>query len=682
MKTNITIGTGQQKQALFNLSQTNNTTATWGHFQPIFSREMKKDDSISIDEVDVIRLAPMPQPTFAKGVKYKKYGMFVPYEDVYKPFANLLSQQPYAPAEGERYIPNKVPFMKVSDLTNLVITTCGYFEGFKKLNQLPSDTNVIQDYDIANVNSKLATLFTEPWLNNITNDQLVKVEDERQFGIGDYDFAWRVKTSLADNQLYYIVCRLSPQGRNIRKILLGLGYQLDLGNNTEVSMLPLFCYYKAYFDIFYPQRNITWTDTKCYTILNIAMQKNIVNMTTMFTEHTDLFLGFSEELANTYYTYNPDYFSSQLGNVSLEKSSQTITAAESSMSYSPTQVSTYTNNLPTATNGNDDTGLNAMQIWLAERMTKFINKNTIVGGKIHEWLAAHGLGRYIDDHRTNFLGSSETNVQVFDVDCTTMQEDSPLGNYAGKGIGSNSNNTTRFTYKADCFGHLIIMGAIVPEIGYFQGTNPMLHHISPLEFYHGEFDSLGMVSTYRANIISNNYNNGAPGRIDNSQPFGLIPRYMEYKCQPLNIINGDMSLGSRMAGLFGYTLDRYLATDGLQVKGTSVVDSDTIGLDHQTAYEVDESLTAVTANLSNSINWRFCNKFPWMGNFDRIFYNANIADFRYSDNSTSYDVSPYAEDNFIIHHYFEVKLSSLMLPISHSYLTEAESESSINVSKE
>ena len=637
MKSNITIGTGQKKKSLFNLSQTNNTTATWGHFQPIYSRELKKDDSISISEFDVIRLAPMPQPTFAKSVSYKKFGMFIPYEDVYKPFANFLSQQPYAPAEGDRYIPTKVPYIKVQDLTNLIITMFGNFELFQNVNHGQTPMALEQVLTATTIRTKLRIIFTDDYYANIADEQIItSIPSENSpssFVPTDYDFSWKVIGTPAN----FICCRLNRYGRNVRKVLLGLGYQLDLTNTTEVSMLPIFSYFKAYFDIFYPQRNITWTDTNCYTILNIAMQKNLVNMSTMFTQHTTIFKDFILELANTYYTYNPDYFSSQLGSNSLEHTSSYLESYDNSIDDGEvTYVSDTPPTVPYASSGGAGSGITAMQIWLAEKMTKYVNKNTIVGGKIYEWLAAHGLGRYIDDHRTNFLGSSETPVQVFDVDCNTMQDDSPLGNYAGKGVGTNRDNLSSFTYKADCFGQLIIMGAIVPDVGYFQGTNPMLHHTQPLEYYHGEFDSIGMVSTYKGNMISQSYVTSNSDRPDAAFPFGLIPRYMEYKCQPLNIINGDISLRSRMAGLLGYTLDRYLATDELVLFGIG-------GTPQAPTYGVEEFKT--TDNISNSINWRFCNRFPWMGNFDRMFYNSNI-EKDLSGNPVHYVISPYAEDNF------------------------------------
>lgn len=55
--------------------------------------------------------------------------------------------------------------------------------------------------------------------------------------------------------------RFTDRGRNFRKILLGLGYQLLLADQ-QVSILPLFAYYKTWFDLFAIQRDITWKDTR------------------------------------------------------------------------------------------------------------------------------------------------------------------------------------------------------------------------------------------------------------------------------------------------------------------------------------------------------------------------------------------------------------------------------------
>ena len=58
-------------------------------------------------------------------------------------------------------------------------------------------------------------------------------------------FPWRT-----DKSVIHFAFRLSNFGKRLRKILMGLGYQIDFRAKNEVSILPLFAYYKAYFDSF------------------------------------------------------------------------------------------------------------------------------------------------------------------------------------------------------------------------------------------------------------------------------------------------------------------------------------------------------------------------------------------------------------------------------------------------
>lgn len=670
----IRIGNALTKTHMFDLSHTNNTTSDFGFIQPIFSTEMKEGDNITINVNDFIRLAPMPHPSFARGVKYKKYGLFVPYEDLYKPFANLISQKPYAPAEGQRYIPSRCPYVQLNWLCSMILAHYSTAYVYKNLGDtIFEEIQFVENRDDAK--RVVENYFDGKYLPTQDDEPTCRLVLQRSSAqsLNPAYADFLVETTF-NSETYAIAFKLSKRGRNLRKILIGLGYQMDLNNNNDVNVLPLFAFYKGYFDIFYPQRYTTWTDTNAYTILNTITQTNVVNLQAYANSFTHIkqIKDFIAELSNCFYTYSADYFSAQLGNNTLENTTLELSSQESLTGQVTSNSRTITSNpnqnsrVPQAGAMNTaSVGLTANQIWMLEKFTKYVNKNTIVGGKIHEWLTAHGLGKYIDDHRANFLGASESDVKVFDVDCTSPQDLSPLGNYAGKGVG---NGNSKFHYSSNCYGQLIIMGCIVPVIGYCQGTNPKLNHTKPLEFYHPEFDALGMIATRKSDIICDHVDIGATP--DGNQPFGLIPRYSEYK-QQQNIINGDISLNSYMPGLIGFTLDRYMIRTGVSMEKVS----------GEGELPLFEGRVNPNANFSNSINWRFCNKYPWMGNFNRIFYNSGLVDsFEGSlpDDNTTMGV----EDNFIIHHLIDVKLRSNMVPLSDSYMTDSNDEFTIAVDKQ
>ena len=655
----IKMGTSARKRSMFDLSHTNTTTAEWGFLQPIFGLEMTKDCRVDININDFIRLAPMNAPTFAKGVKYHKFGVFVPYEDVYKPFANLLTQKPYK-ATGGTYIPQRVPYVTVSDLTKTLLANYSFKYAWKTKSLI--ENVKVPDDDSTAVRQSLQTLMGE---FHDGGEWYIKNAADADLNSCDFYSDHLISTGIVRTIGY----RLTDLGKRIRKVLLGLGYQLGINDNSVVSLMPIFCYYKAYFDTFYPQRNITWTSTKTYGLLNNIIQNNVSRPFNNQNYIQDC-SAFLEEIGNAFYTYPVDYYSAQLGVNSLENTTTQIESINGSLAdgnENDPVLASNNDQLSSSPYGSDPTNspeITAIQIWMVEKLTKYVNKNSVIGGKIYELLAAHGLGKYVDDHRTNFIGTSTSNIQVFDVDCTNMDESSGaiLGNYTGKGVGSGH---SEFTYTSSCFGHLIIMSAIVPEVGYCQGIDGRNRHTSRFEYYHSEFDALGMVAMRRGDMFT------YPDTIVPYSPhmaFGLVPRYSEYK-QKQNILNGDMSLQSSQDSMLTYTLDRFIRTKDTYIKNDD--GSYTLDIDSRSVFP------SLDTFINNSINWRFCNRYPWMANFNRIFFNSGTF---LNVNQRAED--DFTRDNFIIHSYLDVKLYAPYISLSSSYMTDADQESTIEVNKE
>ncbi|QCS36023.1 major capsid protein [Capybara microvirus Cap1_SP_93] len=672
----IRVGKPDLKRKPFDLTCTNNTSSDWGFYQPIFARELTPNDKISIDMTNYIRFSPMPQPTFSKGVHYYQFGAFVAYEDLYKPFANLLSGQPYRPfGETSSYIPNEVPFVTNQWLWTQLFLRFGTFTIWSSqtstthLDLMPRDQAV-----------SLATEFvyqviprssvTYNWDIQVSYDPDDVTVQDKSINPSNCDYCFFGD----DTHAYKVICfRLDRAGRNLRKILLGLGFHPDPKDMVHRSFLPIAAYYKGWFDTLYPQRYTTWTDTNLYHLMDFIAQKNHVNLTywsSFQSVFDELKSFFHDDLPNCFHTYDPDYFSAQTGGVSLEKtpSSISITSPDNNTT-SPIIVAGQ--NQQAHIQASTAAGLGGYQLWLIEKLTKFVNKNTIVGGRIKEYLISHGLGQYVDDHNSDFLKFRSTPCNVFDVDQNTPTATSPLGNYAGKGIGSA---TQKWTYETNCFGHIIIYGAMVPICGYFQGTNPMNSHTTRYSFYHPEFDAMGLVASRCSDIVS--YDSAfSPELTDAWRPndaFGLLPRYTEYKVNDFNVINGDVSLPSRAPGLMGYTLDRWMPTI---MPITDNIDTQS----HQLIFRHRETDPHVFAN---GITWRFCGKYDWLGNFNRIFYNSGVISTAMGERQEQYNdyYGNYNQDNFILHHLCKVQLFSGMIPLKDSYFT-GDDKNSVELSK-
>ena len=140
--------------------------------------------------------------------------------------------------------------------------------------------------------------------------------------------------------------------------------------------------------------------------------------------------------------------------------------------------------------------------------------------------------------------------------------------------------------------------------------------------------------------------------------FGFVPRFSGFKFAK-NIVNGDMSRRGSIDSLSPYYLDHIISSQQ--------VDDISTGTSKQILY------TGV-AVLSSSYDWRYVCKFPWLGNFLRIFINdvGPLSKGSSSVPSWSYE-GVYdrfcLDDPFICQCAFRVSVSNCLKPLSLSFDT-------------
>ena len=124
-----------------------------------------------------------------------------------------------------------------------------------------------------------------------------------------------------DKSVIHFAFRLSNFGKRLRKILIGLGYQIDFRAKNEVSILPLFAYYKAYFDSFgltLYQNYLHTNACKCLTDFDY-------NNTPSYNDFDDtlprqIFRNFIYDLGNCFATAPQDYVSSLMTTTAVSPS--------------------------------------------------------------------------------------------------------------------------------------------------------------------------------------------------------------------------------------------------------------------------------------------------------------------------------------------------------------------------
>ena len=764
-----------------------NTTSDFGFCQPNLMLMVNPKSNVSIKARSLVRLAPMPAPSFARMSLISKYN-FVPYADVCEYYEAMLEgipqgsrMKPTVPtqdgairpsliADVPLYLPFCSPFWLFANLilrsdSFISIYTGTAISSSKLVEIAPYD--VLEDHSLSTKALLAASVFyncgrfparyqyyngtaktIEP-IPVLDYGDFVKIADYDTFttAIGDslnpssadfvfevnpqnYISAWGAnftdtfKSIFADaltgysdpilTKTPFTVCvRLSSKGRRLFKILKGLGYNLDLTDGiTNLNLLPLFAYYKAWFDNYSPNTNNSpWTTTACYQLIKKFDGINFVSdIDIMNSSDPDFYQLWCEffynELPNTYYTNQCDFISAHTAELN--------TAPYGLFQDSP--MYDYSTNYPRPGNGfygyntfdedspetkqldpseivtshaytEDDKWyakqnypglplttsrpLSIIQLRLLNTLSKWVNKDSVIGTKLADYMRVHFGADVANNLLQNAynLGTSVTPINVNDIysnsDTISDNGGDYLGAYAGKGIGFGN---TDIQFKSDKHGIIIGMMSIVPENNFYQGYDTSLLAVDPYTIPRPEFDALGYELTGKSAFVENTYFSAPATGVapnDNSS-FGFIPRFSGFKFKH-NVVNGDFRRSSTKDSLSAYFLDKEILSNNPVYSVTST--NGTYDITHYGDYA-----TVPQA----SPEWRFVGKYPWLGNLNRIFYNDS------SINAKRGYTDDLLDDNFIIQQAYDVKVTDFLKPLSMSYDTfdEEVDNSSMSVHKD
>ena len=90
-----------------------------------------------------------------------------------------------------------------------------------------------------------------------------------------------------DNNTHTLTCyRFTDLGKQLRKIFIGLGYTYSRDDTTHLNVLPLIACYKAFYDRFIPARDIPFSATAAFGLIQFIEQNpNVWQI--QFDLHTD-----------------------------------------------------------------------------------------------------------------------------------------------------------------------------------------------------------------------------------------------------------------------------------------------------------------------------------------------------------------------------------------------------------
>lgn len=648
------------KRYTHDMSFDNNTTLSFGVCQPLFCQLLNDNDKLAGNIRQLVRLAPLPVPSFGRMRLVNKL-RFVQMTDIC-PYYEALLAGSYVNTSDLNYLPKEVLQISIRELTQVVLQY-SVIDYFKLDSSSPSESKyVYQNVLTPSVYQEAISVLHSAYSNQSQFAYIIP--DPKPHG-GD------LGSAISPDSADYLVCtddaficfRLTETGKRLRNVIIGLGYELDLSCSDSVSFLPLFAYFKAWYDCYAPSRETQWNQTNAFILIDASFQNYLIDLNHFTTvggsteKIQKALLGFFEDLANTWYVANDDYVSAhRLRAVSTTNSSfDSIQVPSGSLADHSISVTTYTDNVPVIA---PQMSTSNFALQTLQRISKFINKDTVIGKKVSTWLKAH----YGADVASSFFKDSVSlsdivvscNINdVFSTADTTSGDGSgeQLGSYAGKGLGFGDGS---FSFTAPTFGYFVVVSCLVPDSKYFQGVDPSLFGVDRFTLPNVDFDALSYEVTPSSFLCGHNDIFISGQQSTSNKGFGFVPRYSGFKTRR-NIVNGDMSRRGTIASYSPYYLDKILTENAIRSEKNA-----------------DGSYSFVAVNnplpVASEV-WRYPTRYQWLGNFNRIFYNSGnevFDDASFSDYTNDFTNTP-VDDNFIVQSVISMKLTNGLKPISMSY---------------
>lgn len=680
----ISLGTSAKKRYTRSLSHDNNTTMPFGFVQPLLSQRLEASSDIVVSTRQLVRLAPLPVPTFGR-MKMVNKAVFVPIAEMCPFYEALLSKQSFT-GSLQSYIPTTMPFTTNASLQYYLLCNSNY--SIYKVSKVSDDTSNLesvttlpQDFSLAFAKSALMDAYdnlTLPYIhNNLFKPAKVVNGQATGISIDGADYIVEVQDFANVNLKYIVAFHYTREMRNLRSIFVGLGYSLDLFDQSDISFIPLLAYYKAWFDCYAPQRTISWLNTAAYSLIQAIADRYVVDFTGFksFAAHDEeMFNKFFSDLKDCYYVSQDDFVSVHRAKPILEgRTAKFIDNFGDNKAY----------NMSDGANSNTPSNLTLAMLQTIQKLSRYVSKDSVIGKKMTDWVRVHFNADLANSLYKNsyFAGSWSIPLAVDDIfsssDTAVESSDGStsgelLGAYAGKGIGYGDSG--HFKFHAPVAGYLFVLSCIIPESGYFQGTSADLYCIDLDTIPQPEFDALGYELNPNGMFFDSNGIFSTQTFRNVFQPdkgFGFVPRYSALKVKR-NTVNGDMSRRGSIDSLSAYFLDRYITRSNL------VVNSKTTS-----GNVVKFNVTNRSASVpSASESWRYLCKYDWLGNFNRIFYNSGSwTNLPSTGANYAYNVygSEDIDDNFIVQTVFDVKVTDWMKPLSQSWDTYEESSDTSTV---
>jgi hypothetical protein len=638
-----------------NFSFDNNTTLGIGNVQPLFCKSLVAGSKVSIGFSQLTRLSPLVVPTFAR-LKQRNDFCFVPISMVMPSYDAFLSNTIISGSKSQ-YIPKSLPTISNEALFCSLIThfaDVGVFDTTttkwlpktgKKFNVLPFGYETSKVLNVSFPGSAL----TESELSRDGFDFML-------------DSTSSFLSGLQSKEQLYI--RLNQIGRYWYTVLRGLGYTCDPRDTRPVSILPLWAFARAYYDLYFPKRYNSWHSTSYYKAINRHYNgyfKSKTNhglvydyvenwdcLTSLYGDFPgfDFFASVDDSLA-TAANDQPINGPAAAHKSNIERLSSPDPQSDGDIGYVDSNPGGEGNpngsNIPAVNVANfgSDIGIAADQFAIVNKLWNFVSKSSAVGQSVKDWFKVHfGVNPNEDMfNSTHLIDSVVNDVSINTVVSTAQTTDGSrgdnLGALAGQGYASKHG---RVKYEASTFGFCFCLTSLVPVSGVSTGTQPELYMNTYYEQPFPDFDGLGYEVLNKSSFIETFADiKKRPNNVDGG--FGYVPRLSSHKSLH-NIRSGLFATNSTKDSFIPYCID--------------VI-----------------PVHSMTSGLAWRMPWSMASNFL---SFNRIFYNTDLSTDKVGDVPL--------DDNFMTQTSFDFSYTSYLKPLSDTYSVEQLGKNIISVKQQ
>lgn len=532
-KTGVAVGS----KTRLNISENHITTMDFGFMKPVYCRLLLPDEDITVQTEQFTRLKPMPAPTFGS-IRNKTRAFFVPMRVLSRQWLNFISNNFDWTASSDGSI-DGVPNIARFSWQDF----CNWYFGLEDM------SDHLSNGELVNVTSLSAA------------DKSVLLPLYNDGGVRNTQYMWK------PNQ----------RGRKVLDIMHCLGYNLPLlyitsasiKHHTQLSPYPLIALGKLYTDWVVPSRFMA----------NHLFLRNFVNQfdsndlaNNNFYVEPDYLEALFESLYHVY--YDDDIFVTSFTNMNGDETprpyntsvitldSSRLEQRNSAHTFSDSTDGTFTGEQRNAGIGayydvNGAEGiLNHLTLQSLGALQSMINRGKLAGTKIQEYMkVTYGIEPFSESlNLSTYLGAHSNEIQIGDVYATAGTSENALGDYAGRGIGYNSDT---FKFHAKEHGFFIMTNEIIPVASYPWGTHYDNLVIDREDFYQPELDNLGYESIAQMQIKGDCPRDDTKTLGNLLNTFSFTPRYSGFKFGQDNV-TGDFRFNDRNLDLMPFFMARDL----------------------------------------------------------------------------------------------------------------------------